>query len=155
AGLVARGEPPCTPQTGPYCKARARLPESLLVRLMRQTGEALHQKALADWRGRGRRGKLAGGTTGTMPGTPENQQEYPQQAAQQPGLGFPIARLVVVFCLARGAAIAAAVGRYPGKKTGENALLRALDSFRPEDVLLADRYFGGYFDLAYWQQRGA
>ena len=89
-----------------------------------------------------------------MPDTPENQREYPQQTAQQPGLGFPIARLVVVFCLACGAALDAAVGRYQGKKTGENALLRALDSFRPEDVLLADRYFGGYFDLAHWQQRG-
>src|SRR5262249_10230875 len=77
-----------------------------------------------------------------------------QQAAQQPGLGFPIARLVVVFCLACGAALDAAMGRYQGKKTGENALLRALDGFEPQDVLLADRYFSGYFDLAHWHEQG-
>ena len=154
AWLVSRGERTCTPQTGPYCKARARLPESLFVRLMRETGASLHQAALADWRWLGRRVKLVDGTTVTMPDTEENQAAYPQQPQQQPGLGFPIARLVVVFCLACGSAIDAALGRYQGKKTGENALVRTLESFEPEDVLLADRYFSGYFDVAYWQQQG-
>ena len=154
AWLVSRGERTCTPQTGPYCKARARLPESLFVRLMRETGASLHQAALADWRWLGRRVKLVDGTTVTMPDTEENQAAYPQQPQQQPGLGFPIARLVVVFCLACGSAIDAALGRYQGKKTGENALVRTLESFEPEDVLLADRYFSGYFDIAYWQQQG-
>jgi len=155
AWLVSRGEHRCRPQTGPYCKARARLPESLFVRLMRETGAALHQAALADWRWQGRRVKLADGTTVTMPDTEENQAAYPQQPAQQPGLGFPIARLVVVFCLACGTVIDAALGRYQGKKTGENALMRTLtEAFTPGDVLLADRYFSGYFDIAYWQQQG-
>lgn len=79
------------------------------------------------------------GTTVTMPDTQENQAAYPQQ----PGLGFPIARLVV-FCLACGTVIDAALGRYQGKKTGENALVRTLtEAFTPGDVLLADRYFSG------------
>jgi hypothetical protein len=50
--------------------------------------------------------------------------------------------------------IDAALGRYQGKQTGENALLRTLDAFEPGDVLLADRYFSGYFDIVHWQQRG-
>lgn len=155
AWLVSRGEPTCTPETHPYCKARQRLPQSLFVRLVRETGRALQQAALADWRWRGRRVKLVDGTTVTMPDTEENQAAYPQQPQQQPGLGFPIARLVVVFCLACGTVIDAALGRYQGKKTGENALLRTLaDAFEPGDVLLADRYFSGYFDIAFWQQRG-
>ncbi len=153
AWLVSQGEPPCTPQTGPYCKARTRLPEALLVRLMRETGAALHQAALADWRWLGRRVKVVDGTTVTMPDTEANQAAYPQQPQQQPGLGFPITRLVVVFCLACGTVIDAALGRYQGKKTGENALVRTLTAaFLPEDVLLADRYFSGYFDIAFWKQ---
>jgi Transposase DDE domain len=154
AWLVSRGEPPCTPRTSPYCKARAKLPESLFVRLTRETGGALHRAAPDGWRWHGRRVKLVDGTTVTMPDTEENQKEYPQQTAQQPGLGFPIARLVVVFCLGCGAVLDAAMGRYQGKKTGENTLLRALEGFEPRDVLLADRYFSGYFDLAHWLQRG-
>jgi hypothetical protein len=154
AWLVSRGERPCTPETDPYCKARQRLPESLFVRLVRETGRALHQAALADWRWQGRTVKIADGTTVSMPDTEENQAEYPQLATQQPGVGFPIARLVVVFCLACGTVIDAALGRYQGKKTGENALLRTLaDAFEPGDVLLADRYFSGYFDIAFWQQQ--
>lgn len=153
AWLVSRGERPCTPQTHAYCKARQRLPESLFVRLMRESGRALHQAASADWRWQGRRVKLVDGTTVTMADTAKNQAAYPQQPQQQPGLGFPIARLVVVFCLACGSVIDAALGRYQGKKTGENALLRTLDAFEPGDVLLADRYFSGYFDIVHWRQR--
>ena len=43
AWLVGHARPPCSPNTDPYCKARHRLPESLLVRLTRETGRELHQ----------------------------------------------------------------------------------------------------------------
>jgi hypothetical protein len=70
-------------------------------------------------------------------------------------VGFPLARLVVIFCLACGTVLDAALGRYPGKQTGENALLRTLAGSLDEgDVLLADRYCGGWFDLALWSRRG-
>jgi hypothetical protein len=155
AWLVAQGQPPCTPKTDPYCKARQRLPEALLPRLVRETGQALHAEAPADWRWQGRKVKVVDGTTVSMPDTPANQRDYPQNPSQAPGLGFPIARLVVVFCLACGTALDAALGRYQGKETGENALLRTLaDAFAPGDIVLGDRYYGGWFDLALWQQRG-
>src|SRR5947209_6581135 len=66
-----------------------------------------------------------------------------------------IARLVVVFCLACGTVLDAALGRYQGKQQGENAQLRTLEqALEPGDVLLADRYYSGWFDLAWWRQRG-
>jgi Transposase DDE domain len=155
AWLISRNESPCTPQTGAYCKARQRLPEKLLRRLVRETGRAVPAEAPAEWRWKGRRVKLVDGTTVSMPDTPANQAAYPQHAAQAPGLGFPIARLVVVFCLACGTAVDAALGRYQGKRTGETALLRGLETaLEPGDVLLADRYFGGWFDLALLHERG-
>jgi hypothetical protein len=154
ARLVAQRRPPGTPKTGPYCKARRRLPESLLRRLTRETGRAVPDGAPADWRWHGRRVKVVDGTTVSMPDTPANQRDYPQSPSQAPGLGFPIGRLVVVFCLACGTVLEAALGRYQGKRGGENALLRTLaDSFEPGDVLLGDRYYGGWFDLALWHQR--
>src|SRR5262249_61259711 len=71
------------------------------------------------------------------------------------GLGFPIVRVLVVFCLATGAVIDAALGRYHGKRTGEAALLRELaDGFEPGDVVLGDRSFGSFYELALWQARG-
>ena len=152
AWLVAHGRPPCRPHTGPYCKARRRLPEPLLRRLARETGRRLHRGAPDGWLWQGRRVKVVDGTTLSMPDTPANQAAYPQSPSQQPGLGFPLARAVAVFSLACGAALDLALGRYQGKQAGENALPRGLDGALEEgDVVLADRYFGGYFDLALWQ----
>ena len=95
------------------------------------------------------------GSTITMPDTPENQAEYPQVPGQRRGCGFPIARIVVVFSLAVGTVLDAAIGKYQGKQTGENSLFRTLhDVLREGDVVLADRYFSGWFDLALLQQRG-
>jgi hypothetical protein len=131
------------------------LPEALPRRLARETGRALHRQAEADWRWRGRRVKVADGTTVSMPDTAANQKAYPQSDAQKPGLGFPLARAVVVFCLATGAALDAALGGYRGKRTGEAALLRQLaDAFEPGDMVLGDRSFGSFYELALWQARG-
>lgn len=142
--------------TSPYCKARRRLPESVPFRLMRSLGRAVHDEAPAEWRWCGRRVKVVDGTTVSMPDTADNQREYPQSPSQRPGLGFPIARVVVLFCLATGAVLEAAIGRCQGKQTGENALFRRLweGGLSAGDVSLGDRYYGSYFDLALLQRRG-
>jgi hypothetical protein len=141
--------------TGGYCKARARLTEGLPRRLARDSGRALHRQAGRGWLWQGRRVVVADGTTLSMPDSAANQRAYPQPDAQEPGLGFPIVRVLVVFCLATGAAIDAALGRYHGQRTGEAALLRQLaDAFEAGDVVLGDRTFSGFYELAFWQSRG-
>ena len=99
--------------------------------------------------------RVVDGSTITMPDTAANQAEYPQMASQKPGCGFPIARIVVVFSLAMGTALEAALASYEGKQTGENSLFRTLhDCLAPGDVVLFDRYFSGWFDLALLSARG-
>ena len=76
-----------------------------------------------------------------MPDTPENQAAYPQLKTQAPGVGFPITRILVVFSLAVGTVLEAAMGPYEGKETSELALLRQIiDQFQPGDIALADRF---------------
>ena len=155
AWMALRGQKLDDQDTGPYCKARARLPESALHRLMRQLGAQTHQGAPAAWLWCGRRVKRVDGSTAIMADTLANQKAYPQLSSQKPGLGFPIARFVVIFCLATGSVLEAAIGQYQGKQTGENAWFRSLwDELEPGDVVLGDRYFGSYFDLALLKQRG-
>jgi hypothetical protein len=154
---VASGEPPCSPETGAYCTARGRLPEELLARLVTTTGSELEHEARrqSGWLWKGRTVKIVDGTTVTMPDTPENQAAYPQHNVQKPGLGFPIARLVVVFSLGVGTVLEYAIGRYQGKQTGENQLFRGLmDRLESEDVVLADRFYGSYWDFALLSARG-
>src|SRR5215471_1140015 len=50
--------PPCSPDTGGYCKARERLPEELLQELTRGTGAELDAKAAPTWRWKGRSVKI-------------------------------------------------------------------------------------------------
>jgi hypothetical protein len=149
AWRAGRGLRPCSPDTGAYCKARGRLPEALLPRLVRQTGEGLQEHAPEDWLVRGRRVVLVDGTTVSMPDTPANQAAYPQHVRQRPGCGFPIARVVVLLSLATGAALDAAMAPWAGKLTGENALLRSMRRrLRRGDILLADGYYCSYQEVA-------
>jgi hypothetical protein len=150
-----RGLDPVATQTGSYCEARNRLPEDLTWELVRQTGHTIHQKAEDSWLFHGRPVKIPDGSTVSLPDTPANQAAYPQQKAQAPGLGFPIARILVVFSLAVGTVLDAVLGPYQGKETGELALLRQiLGQFQPGDIALADRLFGTYWAIAAWQRRG-
>jgi hypothetical protein len=145
---TAQGLPPCSADTGGYCKARARLPEDLLARLTRTTGRALDDQAEAEWLWKGRRVKVVDGTGLSMPDTPENQAAYPQPAKIAAGLGFPLLRLVVVFSLSVGTVLDAAFGRHQGKGTGEVSLFRSLKSLlQAGDVLLADRLYATFWDV--------
>jgi len=98
--LVALGREPCANNSGGYCKARAKLPEVVLQRLATRVADGCEQEVPEAWLWKGRHVKLADGTTVSMPDTEENQAEYPQQASQKRGLGFPVARMVVLLSLA-------------------------------------------------------
>jgi hypothetical protein len=156
AWRTTQGLPPCSADPSAYCKARARLPEGLLTRLTRDTGRRTQDQAPPEWRWQGRAVKVVDGTTLSMPDTPHNQAAYPQNHEQKPGLGFPILRLVVLFSLAVGTVLDAALGRYQGKQTGETALFHTLQhNLDDGDILLADRYYGSYWELALVRRRGA
>ena len=151
---IANGQRSCSPDTNPYCRARKRLPEKLFQLLVQKVGKWLQQSVPEQWLFHGRRVKSVDGSTVSMPDTPENQRAYPQPKSQKPGVGFPIARLVVVFCVASGAALEMAIGPYKGKQTGENTLFRTLwDSLEGDDILLADRYYCAYADIALLKKR--
>jgi hypothetical protein len=90
-----------------------------------------------------------------MPDIVENQAAYPQQNGQKPGLGFPICRLVGAICLSSGAVLNASIGRFKGKGSDEQSLLRnILDTFNTGDLVLGDALYGTYFLLATLRERG-
>jgi Transposase DDE domain len=155
AERVAKGLKPASPDTGAYCKARERLPEELIHRLVRASALKLEDAVPPEWLWKKRHVKLIDGSTVSMPDTLENQTEYPQQSAQEPGLGFPIARIVGVLSLSIGVAFDLAIAPYKGKLTGEHALLRQLlRCFATGDVALADSYYCSYFLIAALQKLG-
>lgn len=153
--LAARGKMICASNSGAYCRARAKLTEAFLKRILCEMAKRSEQEAPDAWRWCGRRVLIGDGATISMPDTEENQAVYPQHTVQKPGLGFPLLRLVAIFSLATGMLQEAAVGYYSGKESGEPALLREISGcFQEGDIFLADRYFCGWFLIALLQERG-
>ena len=149
------GLPVCSTHTGGYCRARARLPLSMLSSLTQHTGQAMTAKAPSAWHWRGHPVRLVDGTTVALPDTPENQAVYPQPRSQEAGLGFPLCRLVGLICLGSGSVLNAAIGGYRGKGSDEQTLLRTLlDTLASGDLLLGNAYFATFFLFCTLRERG-
>jgi hypothetical protein len=155
AHRAASGLEPCSPNAASYCNARARIPTDVLRTLARQTAQQLQDGLPEGWKWNGRNVYIADGSHVSMPDTEENQAEYPQPVVQEPGIGFPLARVTVLLSLATGACCDLAIAAYAGKGTGETTLLRQMyGSLSPGDVVVADALFDDYFLIWELRQRG-
>jgi hypothetical protein len=155
AHRAANGLEICSPNPASYCNARGRLPTGVLCTLAKRTAQELQAGTAEQWKWNRRDVFIADGSHVSMPDTPENQAVYPQPPTQQPGLGFPLARVAVLLSLATGACHDLAIAPYQGKGTGETTLLRAMyDSLKPGDVVLADALFDNYFLVCELRRRG-
>ena len=151
---IGKDKPANSYNTGPYCKARQRLPLEQLSEAATTAGLNLHQQTPAAWRWKGHNVVLTDGVIIQMPDTPENQVDYPQPNSQKPGLGFPVARMVALVSLAAGTVMAYSLGAYQGKGTGETSLLSQLfGSLSVGDLLMADRYYCTFAIIALLQDR--
>ena len=145
----------CSTHKGAYCRARARLLLQMVRTLARYAGRWITAHAPQPWCWRGRPVRLVDGTTVGLPDAAANQAQYPQSRSQQPGLGFPLCRLVGIVCLGSGALLGAAIGANRGKGGDERTLLRrVLDTLERGDVLLGDAYFATYFLFSEFASRG-
>lgn len=130
-----------------YCQARKRLPIAVLSDVNDQLVDETSTLVAPDYRWRKLAVKVIDGSTVSMPDTASLQKAFPQPDGQKPGCGFPVARLVAVFCWATGAVIGLAIGNL---HIAENNLLRQkfAEWFRPGDLLLADRHYCAFTDIA-------
>ena len=155
AHRLSQGLEACSPRTGAYCQARDRLPEKFFSAVTCLVGRALESRVDPRWLWKGRRVFMFDGTTVSMPDTPANQNAYPQNVAQKPGLGFPIARIGTITSLACGAILDLGFCRYAGKGQGEVSLLRRIwGVLSAGDVLLADSLLSNWAEFVMLQQRG-
>jgi Transposase DDE domain len=146
AHRAASGLETCSPNTASYCDARGRLPTGVLCDLAKRTAEELQAGAPEGWKWNGRSVFIADGSHVWMPDTPENRAAYPQPVVQEPGIGFPLARVAVLLSLTTGACHDLAIAPYAGKGTGETTLLRRMyGSLSAGDVVLADALFDNDF----------
>ena len=155
--LSLQGKPACAFHSGGYCKARAKIDESVPIRLLRIMADRAEEKVKSAWTWNGRKHVyLVDGTEVSGPDTPENQAAYPQSGNQAAGCGFPLMRCVVLTSFATAMVRSVAVGPHHGKGTGETALFRGLIATIPaSSVVVGDRYHCSYFAFAELRKKGS
>jgi hypothetical protein len=152
AWYAARRLPRPGSDTGAYCRARCRLSIDTLQGIHRHTADELQRRLSSDQLWCGRQVKVVDGTGVSMPDTPPNQRAFPQSSTQKQGCGFPIAKLVGCFCLASGALLRWIEGTL---HVHECKLFRRLFAFfSAGDIILTDRGFCSYVDIATLQRAG-
>ena len=128
-----------------YCDARARLPlaamGSVIETLCREC--ITSTQSVTTWIGR--RVLIADGTSCTTPDTPALQSLWPQPAAQKPGCGFPLVKLLALVDLATGLIHQVSVFSQRLGEMSQTAAMHAM--MRAGDVLLADRGFCSFVHL--------
>jgi hypothetical protein len=135
-----------------YSQARHRLPSAALERLNRRAIERARAflPSIRTWCGRCV--VIVDGSSVQAPDTPALQKAFPQPSGQKPGCGFPVLRLVGMFCWASGCLLNLVSGSL---HTSELVMFRTmLDALTPGTVVLGDRYYGSYYDLHRLMQRG-
>jgi hypothetical protein len=145
--------PPIDSNTSGYCQARARWTTAELVDIRCHLAQrlAIHGDTLLAELPVSRPLKVIDGTTFNLPDTAANREVCPQSEDQLPGCGFPLVRLVGVFCLKTGALLEEASAPHT---TSENALFHDLwPTFQADDILLADGNFSSYGSLAGLRQQ--
>jgi hypothetical protein len=138
--------------TSAYYQARARLPVERLKQAHEHLSLKLASRPNAADLWQAHRVKVIDGTGLSMPDTSANQKAYPQPVAQKAGCGFRVAKLVGCFCLASGALLHWVQGTL---KDHDFRLFQGLlTTFRKGEIVLADRGFCSYGNLAALLQQG-
>lgn len=132
--------------SGAYSKARGRFPRSLLAKALHLTARAAAARAGQSTLLKGRTIRLIDATCLHLADTPRNQRRFPQPSTQAPGCGFPLMKVIGLFCLRSGAAVACATAR---QSVHDTRLARKLwRHLQPGEVLAGDRAFGDFTTLA-------
>jgi hypothetical protein len=135
-----------------YCQARKRLPGTVITKLMVMLTEQLRELADQENSWLGHRVFMIDGSNVSMPDTPELQKAYAQPSSQKKGCGFPVAQLAVLFCWTTGAVIDFMIDAL---RPHELTLFRKLwHHFSPGDLVLADRAYCCYVDIAQLMGKG-
>ncbi len=141
-----------SPDASAYCQARQRVPLSVFVAALRNIGHCLAGQVLPEFLWHGRRVRVVDGSSCSMPDTPDLQTQFGQPDGQKPGCGFPVARIVVLFCWATGAVLDVVIGAY---RSSELTLVGQLwGHLKERDIVLADRFYCTYVVVAELLRRG-
>ena len=98
--------------TGAFSRARGRFPTTLLHQALHHSKKAACYRAPRLHLLQRRDIRIIDGTTLRLADTPRNQSRFPQPSTQARGCGFPVMKVLALFCLRSGAAVNFATAWY-------------------------------------------
>ena len=135
-----------------YCQARTKLPLGVLEHLVARVGQAARSTALEDGRWHGHRTFFVDGSGCSMPDTPVLQDAFGQPGEQQPGCGFPVARLLALSHAGTGLLTQLVVSPLNTHELSHVQKIHPV--LEAGDVLVADRGLSSYAHIALLGQAG-
>jgi hypothetical protein len=152
--LAQGGDPsdPMSGEPGAYSQARQHLPQSVFEEVNHSVIATLRHEVGQERLWCGRRVAVVDGSSVSTPDTPPLQKAFPQPKSQRKGCGFPVIRLVGLFCWSSGTLWKLLTDSL---RVDELAMFRRMyDGLEGGTVVLGDRYFGSYYDLCLLKERG-
>lgn len=128
--------------TSGYCKARKRMPTEFLDAIVGKIESHAEARVEDHHLWYGHRLKAIDGTSVKLMDTVDNQSAYAQPSSQKKGCGFPKMGVVGVLDMAQGTLCDFIT--CPWQQHDAKGLYELGNSFKPGDVVIADRAFCGY-----------
>lgn len=139
-------------EPGAYSQARQHLPRSAFEEINQSVIGTVRAAVGQERLWCGRRVAIVDGSSVSTPDTSELQKAFPQPKSQRKGCGFPVIRLVGLFCWSSGALWKLLTDSL---RVDELVMFRRMyDALERGTVVLGDRYFGSYYDLCLLKERG-
>lgn len=135
-----------------YCQARARLPLTVLERLLELIIGKLQNEDFARHKWRGHRVFLVDGSSVSMPDEAVLQEEFPQSSSQREGCGFPNAKLMALFNLSSGMVVK--LLSKPLRSHDLSHVAELHEYLQPEDILVGDRAYCSFQHFSRLMARG-
>jgi hypothetical protein len=138
--------------TSAYCQSRSKIPLTWLHQWVASSARAACKLVPATTFLQARPLKALDGSSLRLADTQKNQQAFPQPHSQHPGAGFPVMKIVALFCVASGSLRACVTGHRFQSEVSLAAQL--FPSLTRGDVLVGDRGFGSFVVAACLQGLG-
>ena len=135
-----------------YCLARAALPLSVFQTVLRNLIHGLVPVTMTEGLWKGHRTWLVDGSSFSMSDTPELQKAFGQPAAQKPGCGFPVAKILALFHAGTGMLID--IKPTPLRSHEMAGVADIHPSMKPNDIAIGDRGLSSFAHLAMLVQAG-
>jgi hypothetical protein len=136
-----------------YCKARQRLPMTMLEAVHEDLRNSLSRQTPTELLWHGHVVKAIDGSSSQLPDTPENQSAFPQPSNQKHGCGFPVMQFGALINLCNGAWEQLVVSEMT---VHDHKLLHAMLPYVGcDEVLVGDRAFCSYEMMARTAAQGA